>query len=122
MVLDLVTIALVILVISLVPVLMMAGLFALVDYLADDEKLEEVRKARREGRTVDFSGTRGSPGAETDAGGSGVRRDVDSDGGHADPSASIRASSSSSPIAPCPDCGVDNETVFGRCWNCQSKL
>ena len=101
MIVDLVALVLAIVVVALVPVVMMVTLFHIVDYLGDDDKLEEIRRARREGRPVDFSG------ADTGDGPS--------------PSPEERPTEAADD-SRCPNCGEKNEGEFDRCWNCQAAL
>jgi len=99
MLVGLLVLVLVIVAIALVPVLMMATLFRIVDYLSDEDKLEEVRRTKRERRPVDFS-------------------NVDSER----QSTSTRSTAEETDGRLCPNCGEKNEGEFDRCWNCQAAL
>jgi hypothetical protein len=106
MLVDLLALVLVLVAIGLTPVVMMAVLFGLVDYLSDEEKLEEVRQANREGRPVDFSG---------------VDAINDQPIGSGQATADI-ATSDDGTESRCPTCGERNDGEFERCWNCQTEL
>lgn len=120
MVLDLVGMVLTIVLISLVPIVFFAGLFALIDHLADEEKLEEIRRARNEGRPVDFTGSE-SDGTDRDAEGSPVT--LPSEGSPGESGDHRRhAEREGSETITCKSCGRENAERFDRCWNCQSEL
>jgi hypothetical protein len=101
MLVDLIALVLAIVAVGLVPVVMMAALFGLVDHFSDEEKLDEVRRANREGRPVDFSGV-------------GVTHDQQT--------LSTDASTDDMDRPLCPSCGEENSGEFDRCWNCQTTL
>ncbi|QCC52168.1 DUF7577 domain-containing protein [Halapricum salinum] len=101
MIVDLIALFLAIVAVALVPVVMMVALFRLVDYFSDEDKLEEIRRAKREGRPVDFSGI---------------------DAGDARSRTGDQPTVESAEDPQCPNCGEKNEGDFDRCWNCQATL
>jgi len=100
MLVGLVVLVLVIVAVALVPVVMMVTLFRIVDYLSDEDKLEELRRAKRERRPVDFGSVDASEGQ----------------------SAGPQATTETTDNQQCPSCGEENEGKFDRCWNCQATL
>lgn len=96
MVPDLVVVVLALLAVSAVPLVVFAGLFALIDRLADEEKIREVRQARREGRPIDFPA-------------------VDS---ISEPERPFEEGKT----VVCSHCDAENAPAFDRCWRCQSEL
>lgn len=119
MVLDLLGVALVVVAIAAIPVVMLTVLFGVIDYLSDEEKLEEIRRANREGRPVDFSR---SGSTETDDTRSGDVRASPADRSEAIGGRQSRRSSSGPPTTVCSACGAENEAGYDRCWNCLSRL
>lgn len=104
--------------IGLVPVVMMATLFGIIQYLSDEQKLEEIQSARREGRPVDFSETRSQSGGDANDDLSPVTPPTDLETDVPEQSAPSPAATSTT----CSNCGEENEGAFDRCWNCQATL
>lgn len=116
MVQDLAFIVLVLLGISILPAMLLYFFLKLVDYGADDQKLTEIQRARREGRPPDFSGD-------------GVQRGLSSDTDADPPIDHSAAGPQSAPSADaadetvtCSECGRENDVSYDVCWNCTSQL
>lgn len=120
MIVDLLILVLVLVVVGLVPVAMMAGLFALVDHLSDEQKLREIRQASREGRPVDFSET-DTPSDDTEETLQVVEPPSGLDSQPADGDVE-RPHTRTDSATICPSCGQANDIEFDRCWNCQATL
>jgi hypothetical protein len=127
MVQDFVVLGLVLAAVSVVPALLLWGFMKVIDYGADEEKLAEIRRARREGRQPDFTGVSGSSigidegdtageeyGASTTSGGQIPTRE-------SVPDSSPAASGAESTVT-CSACGRENDAAYDRCWNCLSDL
>lgn len=98
---DLLALVLAIVAVALVPVVMMVALFQVIDYLSDEDKLEEIRRAAREGRPVEYT--------DLETG--------DTQSTNPDPATRETAGD-----RRCPNCGEKNDGRFDRCWNCQATL
>lgn len=119
MVQDQMVLVLVIVTVAVLPTVLLWGFLKLIDYGADEEAVEEVRQARREGRQPDLSGlSGGSLGVED--------RDTDSRDGPAPAAGSTPEASSAASTAEdtvtCPTCGSENDADFDRCWDCLEAL
>lgn len=121
MVQSVVTIILVLLGISLLPAAMLWGFLKLVDYAADEEKLAEIQRARREDRRSDFSTETGGTGLRIEPPDGDDDSENDPDDGPREPDRSPSASTAERTVA-CPSCGRENDARFDRCWNCVSEL
>lgn len=96
MVLDQLVVVLALVAVLGLPAAVFVSLFTVIEYLADEEKIEAFRQARREGRPVDFTST----------------------GRDSDP----QYRPGEDETTTCSRCGSKNGTAFDRCWNCQSEL
>lgn len=127
MVQDFVVLGLVLAAVSLVPALLLWGFMKLIDYGADEEKLAEIRRARREGRQPEFTGVSGGS-LGIDDGDSTVEEygatATDNAGtptGESVPDSSPAAGEAESTVT-CSACGRENDAAYDRCWNCLSDL
>lgn len=119
MVQDQVVLVLVVVTVVLLPTVLLWGFLKLIDYGADDEKIEEIRQARHEGQQPDLSGVSG--------GSLGIdEREIDD---FNSPEMSSESTPESSPAAStaedtvtCPACGSENDADYDRCWDCLSDL
>jgi hypothetical protein len=119
MVQDQLVLVLVVVTVALLPTALLWGFLKLIDYGADEEKIEEIRQASREGRQPDLTGiSGGSRGIE--------ERDVDdfdSPGPATGPTPSASpAASTAEDTVTCPSCGSENDADFDRCWDCLGDL
>lgn len=127
MVQDFVVLGLVLAAVSIVPAMLLWGFMKMIDYGADEEKLAEIRQARREGRQPEFTGvTGGSIGIdEGDTAAEGYDAPATSSSQtptrESVPDSSPAASDAEATIT-CSACGRENNAEYDRCWNCLSDL
>jgi len=114
---DPTVLALVVVTVAVLPALLLWGFLRLIDRGADEEKIEELRQAGREGQQPDISGV--SLGAPVDSERDGPPTEsVDT---APTPDASPAASTAEDTVT-CPTCGSENDADYDRCWDCLSDL
>jgi hypothetical protein len=114
MVQGLVMVLAVLVAISLFPVALLAALFGIVDYLADDEQIEQVRGGRHGS---------GSPDLSERAGGRPDRVEDSHTEYGVDPADVGRAESEDDVgTVTCPACGSENSPGYDFCRDCVGEL